>query len=44
MAQALMIDTKIRLSFETGVNDKGEPVYKSKTIANVKNGKCRSNS
>lgn len=36
MAQALMVDTKIRLSFETGLNDKGEPVYRSKTIGNVK--------
>ncbi|MED3552041.1 DUF1659 domain-containing protein [Cytobacillus praedii] len=36
MAQALMVDSKIRLSFETGLNDKGEPVYKSKTIGNVK--------
>ncbi|MFE8695038.1 DUF1659 domain-containing protein [Cytobacillus sp. FJAT-53684] len=36
MAQALMIDTKIRLSFEAGLNEKGEPIYKSKTIGNVK--------
>ncbi|MBP2240271.1 hypothetical protein J2Z40_000824 [Cytobacillus eiseniae] len=36
MAQALMIDTKLRLSFEIGVNEKGEPKYKSKTIGNVK--------
>lgn len=36
MAQALMVDTKIRLRFETGLNDKGEPVYKSKTIGNIK--------
>ena len=36
MAQALMIDTKLRLSFEIGLNDKGEPIFKSKTFGNVK--------
>lgn len=36
LAQAMMIDTKLRLSFETGLNDKGEPVYKTKTFGNVK--------
>lgn len=36
MAQAMMIDTKLRLSFETGLNDKGEPVCKTKTFGNVK--------
>ncbi|KAB2336551.1 DUF1659 domain-containing protein [Cytobacillus depressus] len=37
MAQALMIDTKLRLRFETGLNDKGEPIFKTKTLGNVKN-------
>ncbi|QED49685.1 DUF1659 domain-containing protein [Cytobacillus dafuensis] len=37
MAQARMFDTKLRLSFETGLNEKGEPIFKSKTFGNVKN-------
>ncbi|MBU8878723.1 DUF1659 domain-containing protein [Bacillus sp. FJAT-29790] len=36
MAQAMMIDTKLRLSFETGVNEKGQPVCKTKTFGNIK--------
>ncbi|MBS4190137.1 DUF1659 domain-containing protein [Bacillus sp. FJAT-49705] len=36
MAQAMIMDTKLRLSFETGLNDKGEPVFKTKTFGNVK--------
>jgi len=37
LAEAILYDSKLRLSFETGMNEKGEPVYKSKTIGNVKN-------
>ncbi|WNS77670.1 DUF1659 domain-containing protein [Bacillus sp. DTU_2020_1000418_1_SI_GHA_SEK_038] len=36
MAQALMIETRLRLTFETGVNEKGDPIFKSKTFGNVK--------
>ncbi|MBY0122287.1 DUF1659 domain-containing protein [Bacillus sp. S/N-304-OC-R1] len=36
MAQALMIETRLRLSFETGLNEKGEPMFKTKTLGNVK--------
>lgn len=36
MAEVILFDTKLRLSFETGMNHKGEPVYKTKTFANVK--------
>ncbi len=36
MAELVLFDTKLRLSFETGMNHKGEPVYKTKTFANVK--------
>lgn len=36
LAEAILFDSKLRLSFETGLNDKGEPVFKSKTIGNVK--------
>lgn len=36
MAQAIMADTKLRLVFETGMNEKGEPVYSSKTFSNIK--------
>ncbi|KAB2335548.1 DUF1659 domain-containing protein [Cytobacillus gottheilii] len=36
MAQALMVDTKLKLAFETGLNEKGEPILKSKTFSNIK--------
>ncbi|RHW40281.1 DUF1659 domain-containing protein [Neobacillus notoginsengisoli] len=36
MAQALLAESRLRLSFETGVDEKGKPVYKSKTFNNLK--------
>ncbi|CEG26962.1 DUF1659 domain-containing protein [Bacillus sp. B-jedd] len=36
MAQALLAESKLRLVFETGVNEKGEPIFKSKTFNNLK--------
>ena len=36
LAEINVYDTKLRLSFETGMNHKGEPVFKTKTYANVK--------
>ncbi|MBX9971651.1 DUF1659 domain-containing protein [Cytobacillus firmus] len=36
MAQAIIIDSKLRLVFETGLNGQGKPVYKSKTYKSVK--------
>ncbi|WP_433997027.1 DUF1659 domain-containing protein [Cytobacillus firmus] len=33
MAQAIIIDSKLRLVFETGLNGQGKPVYKSKPTA-----------
>lgn len=36
MAQAIIIDSKLRLVFETGLNGQGKPVYKSKTYSDVK--------
>ncbi|XJZ28763.1 DUF1659 domain-containing protein [Bacillota bacterium Lsc_1132] len=36
MAQAVLAETKLRLIFETGVNEKGETIYKAKTFNNVK--------
>ncbi|WP_053366353.1 DUF1659 domain-containing protein [Bacillus sp. FJAT-27245] len=36
MALALLADSKLRLVFETGVNEKGEPIFKSKTFNNLK--------
>lgn len=36
MAEAMIIDSKLRLLFETGVNDKGEPVFKTKTYSNIR--------
>ncbi|MBT2687383.1 DUF1659 domain-containing protein [Bacillus sp. ISL-47] len=36
MAQANVIDTKLRLVFETGLDEKGKPIHKSKTYSSVK--------
>lgn len=36
MAQALLAESRLRLVFETGVNEKGEPIFKSKTFSNLK--------
>lgn len=35
MAEAMIMDSKLRLLFETGINEKGEPVYKTKTYNNI---------
>ncbi|MCQ6277169.1 DUF1659 domain-containing protein [Bacillus sp. V3B] len=35
MAEAMVKDLKLRVSYETGVNEKGEPVFKTKTYSNV---------
>jgi hypothetical protein len=36
MAQAMLTDTKLRLFFEAGMDDKGSPILKSKTFSNIK--------
>lgn len=36
MAQAMMKDSKITLVFETGMNEKGEAIFKAKSYANVR--------
>lgn len=36
MALATLAETKLRLIFEVGVNEKGESVYKAKAFNNVK--------
>jgi len=36
MAQGLLESTKLRMIFETGLNEKGEPILKTKTFSNVK--------
>lgn len=36
MAMATLIDSKLRLVFEVGIDEKGHPVYKTKTFNNVK--------
>ncbi|PWW31389.1 uncharacterized protein DUF1659 [Cytobacillus oceanisediminis] len=36
MAQANIIDTKLRLVFETGLDLQGKPIHKSKTYSSVK--------
>jgi hypothetical protein len=36
MAQALLEGTKLRLVFEAGVDNEGNPILKAKTFSNVK--------
>jgi hypothetical protein len=36
MAQAKLADTKLRLVFEVGMDEKGSPIFKSKTLSNIK--------
>lgn len=36
MAQQQIMNSKLRLLFETGLDEKGEPVYKSKTYNNIR--------
>jgi hypothetical protein len=36
MAQATLVDSNLRLVFETGVNEKGEPIFKGKMYSNLK--------
>lgn len=38
MAQANLATTKLRLTFEVGMDEKGAPVYKTKTFNNIKTG------
>lgn len=35
MAQAIMTGSKLRLTYETGLDGKGQPIFKSKTYSNV---------
>lgn len=35
MAQVILVDTKLSLSFETGINESGEPIIKKKTFSNI---------
>ncbi|WP_066074157.1 DUF1659 domain-containing protein [Neobacillus soli] len=36
MANALLQGTKLRMVFEAGMDDEGNPLYKAKTFSNVK--------
>ncbi|MFD2442792.1 DUF1659 domain-containing protein [Bacillus sp. CGMCC 1.16607] len=36
MAQSMLVESSLRLVYETGLNEKGEPIYKGKTYNNVK--------
>lgn len=36
MAQATIMDSKLRLKFETGLDGKGQPIYKTKTYGNIR--------
>lgn len=36
MAQSLLEGTKLRLVFEAGMDDKGNPIFKAKTFNNVR--------
>lgn len=38
MAEAMLMDSRLRLLFETGLNDKGEAIYKTKTYSNIRKG------
>ena len=36
MAEAIMTSSKLQVSYETGVDEKGNPIFKTKTYSNVK--------
>jgi hypothetical protein len=36
MAAANLYDTKLRMTFETGMDEKGKPIYKAKTLNNIR--------
>jgi hypothetical protein len=36
MAQGLLEGTKLRLVFDAGADDEGNPIYRAKTFSNVK--------
>ncbi|PLR79852.1 hypothetical protein CVD25_09620 [Bacillus canaveralius] len=36
MAQGLLMESRLRLVFESGLNEKGEPIFKTKTYNNIK--------
>jgi hypothetical protein len=36
MAQALLAESKLRLVFEVGMDQDGEPILQSKTFSNIK--------
>jgi len=36
MAEAVKKSTRLALTFETGFNQKGEPIYKTKSYNNIK--------
>lgn len=36
MAQAILADSKLRLMFEVGLDEKGAPILKAKTFNNLK--------
>ncbi|MDQ0201896.1 DUF1659 domain-containing protein [Neobacillus ginsengisoli] len=36
MAQAMLAETKLRLVFEVGMDEKGAPILKAKTLNNIK--------
>ena len=36
MAQAKLAESKLRLVFEAGMDEKGSPIYKAKTFNNIK--------
>ena len=36
MAQARLTDSKLRILFEVGMDEKGAPILKAKTLSNIK--------
>ncbi|MDF1507133.1 DUF1659 domain-containing protein [Robertmurraya sp. DFI.2.37] len=35
MAETMILDSKLKILFEIGLNEKGEPLYKAKTYNNI---------
>jgi hypothetical protein len=36
VAQEVILDSRLRLVFETGMDEKGQPIYKTKTYGNIR--------
>ncbi|WP_374717682.1 DUF1659 domain-containing protein [Neobacillus sp.] len=36
MAQSLLVGTKLKMVFQTGIDDEGKPILRTKTFSNVR--------